>query len=134
MPQKIIVSKVRLRLRGPHFQAMHLACAHLSCSLSTLKTKTNKPGMYYALNTQTGATCSFDKQDHKPIITSIIPAPLYNVDLINLPSFRLLADVARYFGVSPECIKKRIPRTTKYTWFLIIRKDGRKAYYRRRND
>lgn len=133
MPQKILVTKERIRT-VIYFNAMHKACAYLDCSLSTLKTKTDEPGRYYAKNLQTGVACCFDKQDHKPTITSIVVATAYNADLFNLPSFRLLADVARYFGVSPECIKKRIPKTSKYTMFLITHKDGRKAYYRRKND
>lgn len=133
MAQKIIVTKERIRTLT-HFKSMQAACPHLECSLSTLKVKTKEPGMYYAKNIQTGATCSFAKQDHKVII---------NVELImdmdinkDIPKFRLLVDAADYFGISPEAIKRRceIFSWIPNYWAYIEHKDGRKAYYRRRND
>lgn len=130
---KIVVTKERIRTTT-HFKAMHLACEYLNCSLTTLKVKTDEPGLYYAKNLQTGTTCSFAKKDHKVII---------NVELVmdmdinkDIPKFRILEDIADYFGVSPCAIKRRcelfswIPNY----WAYIEHKDGRKAYYRRRND
>jgi hypothetical protein len=133
MPQKILVTKERIRTTT-HFKAMHLACAHLDCSLTTLKVKTDEPGLYYAKNLKTGATCSFAKKDHKVIINVEL---VMNMDIDkDIPRFRLLEDIADYFGVSPCAIKRRcelfswIPNY----WAYIEHKDGRKAYYRRRND
>lgn len=88
------------------FNTLHEAAKHLDCSLTTIKKYCRgKKGPFYGVNKKTNATCFFSRANHKDKLVLEQHHKVHD----SFPQFTNRTHAAKYLGVTPTAIFRKIP-------------------------